>query len=317
MQNKIISALIFFLLFTAVNCSAEVISKVAAVVNDAVITTRQLEAAFAQALKLNPNSASLTAAEKEKMRLKVLDQLIEEELFKDRLKQLRIKVSEEDVEAAVEDVQRQNNLTREQLAQALQQQGMDFATYQDQLRKQILRFKLIGAEVQSKTEVTSAEVREYYRDHIDEYREPPYMQLSRFTLPIPGSADEEEIEELRNQAIEARKRLVEGEAVNTLLVSYALSGAEGGDMGRFRVGELSESFDRVVRNLESGKISEIVEVPNGFFIFKMTDRSSGGEKPFDEVRPGIEQILQEEKREQAFKDWNRELREEAYIDIRI
>ena len=317
MLKRFILSLILIILFASVNANAEVVSKVAAVVNDSIITTYQLEKTFQEALALNPGSQNLNAAEKDKMRRQLLDKLIEEELVKERVKQLRLKVSDEDVEAAIEDVQNQNNLTRKQLLEALQQQGMDLTTYKESLRKQILRFKLIGIEVQSKAEVTSAEVRAYYREHNDKYREPPYMHLSRLTFPVPKQADQVEIDELRDKAVEAQKRLTEGESLDVLLISYATDGVDGGDMGKFKVGELSGIFDRAVRDLETGEASEVVETPHAFFIFKMVDKSIGGEKPFEDVSAEIEQVLLKEKQEKAFEDWNKGLRKDAYIDIRI
>ncbi len=316
-MSKRFAILLATLLLSSIVANAEVVSKVAAVVNDSIITTYQLEKEFQEALALNPGSANLGVAEKDKLRRQLLDKLIEEELVKERIKKLRLKVSDNDVEAAIEDVQRQNNLTREQLKSALQQQGMDFATYKDSLRKQILRFKLIGIEVQSKAEVTSAEAREYYREHLDDYREPPYMHLSRLTFPVPGKADKTKIAEIREQAVDAREKLAGGSSIDVLLVSYATTGVDGGDMGKFQVGELSGIFDRAVRDLETGQVSEVVEMPNAFFIFKMIERSSGEEKSFDKVSAEIERLLMEKKQDQAFKDWNQSLRKEAYIDIRI
>lgn len=316
LTQKYLAILAVVLLLTT-SVSAEVVSKVAAVVNDAIITTHQLETALQEALAANPAGQSLDPAEKEKLRRQLLDKLIEEELVKERVKQLRLSVSEEDVEAAVQDVQRQNNLSREQLQAALVQQGMSFEIYRENLRKQILRFKLIGIEVRSKAEVTSAEVREYYREHIEEYREPPFMHLSRLTFPIPKSADKDKITEIRQKAIAAQARLAKGESINTLMVSYATAGVDGGDMGNFQVGELSGLFDRAVRDLKTDQASEVVETPNAFFIFKMVERSSGREKPFEAVSAEIERILMEQKQEQAFRDWNKSLRTDAYIDIRI
>ena len=166
MLNKKYLAALAIILLLVTNVSAEVVSKVAAVVNDAIITTHQLETALQEALAANPAAQSLDAAEKDKLRRQLLDKLIEEELVAERVKQLRLKVSDEDVDAAIDDVQQQNKLSREQLKMALQQQGMTFESYRENLRKQILRFKLIGVEVRNKAEVTSAEVREYYREHI-------------------------------------------------------------------------------------------------------------------------------------------------------
>lgn len=314
---RLLVAPFLVLLLFAAPATAEIVSKIAAVVNDAIITTTQLDKAFREALSLNPAGKNLEGEEKEKLRRQVLDQLIEEELIKERVTQLRLKVADEDVEAAIQDVQRQNNLTREQLQAALEQQGMDFEVYRENLRKQILRFKLIGMEVQSKAEVTSAEVREYYRENLDDYRDAPYMHLSRLTFPIPEKADQEKIAEIRARAIEAHTRLEKGDGLSILLLSYATEGVSGGDMGKFAIGELSETFDREVRNLAPGEVSDIVEMPNGFFIFIMVDRSAGQAKPFEEVSGEIEQLLLAKKREQAFKDWSHSLRKNAYIDIRI
>ena len=122
-QILCLTAVIVVLLANAV--SAEVVSKVAAVVNDSIITTYQLEKAFEKTLALNPGSENLGSAEKDKMRRQLLDKLIEEELVKERVKQLPLPVSDDDVEAAIQDVQNQNNLTRQQLQEELQQQGMD------------------------------------------------------------------------------------------------------------------------------------------------------------------------------------------------
>ena len=102
-----------------------------------------------------------------------------------------------------------------------------------------------------------------------------------------------------------------------MMVSYATTGVDGGDMGNFRVGELSDLFDRAVRDLQTDEVSEVVETPSAFFIFRMDERSSGREKPFEDVSGEIERLLMEQKQEQAFKDWNKSLRKEAYIDIRI
>jgi len=311
--------LLLVLIFTVsvTSGSAEIVSKVAAVVNDSVITTYQLEKAFEETLALNPAAENLDSAEKEKLRLQVLDTLIEEELIKERVKQLRLSVSDADVDAAVADVQRQNKLTLEQLKSALQQQGMEFEVYRENLRKQILRFKLIGVEVQSKAEVTSAEVREYYREHAADYRDEPYMHLSHLSFPVPKNADEATIDEIRELAVQAQKRLKAGESIDVLLISYATAKVDGGDMGKFKLGELTGIFDRAVRNLDTGDASEVVEMPNAFYLFKMLEKSGAQEKPFDTVSGEIEQTLLEQKREQAFKDWSEGLRKNAYIDIRI
>ncbi|MBE0597940.1 MAG: peptidyl-prolyl cis-trans isomerase, partial [Desulfuromonadales bacterium] len=188
---------------------AETVNRIAAVVNDEVITTYQLEKELAeQGVEKSPAA-----------RRQALEALIEETLISQRVEALGLKVTEEELEAAIEDVQRQNKLTREQLVEALRSQGMEFTEYRENLRRQILRFKLLGREVQAKVEVTSQEVRDYFRAHIDDYREAPNVRLNRLTFPIPPRASEEQMATIRQQAAEALARLRGGESFTSVLLA--------------------------------------------------------------------------------------------------
>ena len=190
---------------------AETVSRIAAVVNGDIITTYELDQALnAQLAKSakQPSPAQLGALRKE-----LLSRLIEEELVQQRIRTLRLQVSDEEVENAILDVQKQNQLTREQLEQAIQSQGLTFAAYRENLRKQLLRYKLIGQEVRSKVDVSEREVRDYYRAHLEEYRLAPTVTLSAVTFPVPEKAGAAEREAIRNAAREALDRLRQGESL--------------------------------------------------------------------------------------------------------
>jgi peptidyl-prolyl cis-trans isomerase SurA len=294
---------------------AETVSGIAAVVNDRVVTTHQLDQAVAAALEGKPEPGQMELAN---LRSQLLSRLIEDSLVEQKIAELGLKVSDEEVEAAIDDVQKQNQLTREQLVAALQAQGMDFADYKENLRKQILRFKLIGREVQSKVEVTNQDELDYFREHIDDYREAPYMRISRITFPVPANAAATEREAIRSKAEQARQRLVAGEELEAVLKAYTGEGAEGGDMGIFKEGELSKVFDQAIRNLQQDQVSELVDGPKGnLYLFKVDVRKPGSIRKFDTVKGEIEQTLLKQKREERFKEWAQGLRKAAYIDIRI
>ena len=294
---------------------AATVSGIAAVVNDRVITTHQLDQAVAVALEGKPQP---TPVELANLRSQLLSRLIEDSLVEQKIAELGLKVGDEEVEAAIRDVQKQNNLTREQLVAALQAQGMDFAAYQESLRKQILRFKLVGREVQSKVEVTNQDALDYFREHIDDYREAPYTRISRITFPVPAAASAQAREAIRAQAEEARQKLLAGEDLNVVLKAYAAAGAEGGDMGTFKEGELSDVFDQAIRDLQQGQVSDVVAGPKGnLYLFKVDVRKPGTIRKFDTVKGEIEKTLLEKKREDRFKEWAQGLRKDAYIDIRI
>jgi peptidyl-prolyl cis-trans isomerase SurA len=278
---------------------------VAAVVNGEIITTYELDREMAQ---LGPTMG----------RMEALSALIEETLILQRVKELGLQAGDEEIEAAIKDIQRQNNLTREQLEATLQAQGIPFAEYRENLRKQILRFKLVGREVQSKIEVSSQEIRDYFRDHIDEYREEPNIHLSRITIPIPAQAGSSQAEGTRAMAEEALARLRQGEDFNAVLLEYSADKrAEGGSMGTLPISDLAPSFQRAVQDIGVGQITGVVESPTSFHLLKVEERSAGSIRHFDAVKGEIRAILQEKKAGEGFKKWAEGLRRAAYIEIKI
>jgi len=293
----------------------EVVDGIAAVVNDRVVTTHQLDQAVNAALqgKARPGGMELAT-----LRSQILSRLIEDSLVEQKIDELKLQVSDDEVEAAVRDVQKQNRLTREQLVAALEAQGMSFDVYKQSLGKQILRFKLIGREVQSKVEVTNQDLLDYFKEHIDDYREAPYMRISRITFPIPAGASAAKRDAATAAATAARQQLLAGTEVATVIETEKGSGAEGGDMGIFKEGELAPVFDQAIRNLQQGEVSSVVPGPDGnLHLFKVEIRKPGSIRNFDTVKGEIEQTLLEQKREERFTEWAQGLKKDAYIDIRL
>lgn len=308
MKQSILAAAL--LLTLAVPAGAEMVNGIAAVVNDEIITTHKLEKELQDAGQIPPE-------QRDRLRREVLGKLIDDVLLRQRIKELGLKVGDEELEAAIQDVQKQNKLTRPQLEEAVRSQGMGFDEYRENLREQILRFKLMGREVQSKVEVTSDEIRDYFRQNIDKYREEPSVRLNRLTFPLPEKATAEQQSAVLSRADEALRRLRKGESFEAVLRATADQGAEGGDMGSFEAGELTPSFADAVRDLKVGEYSEPVPTPRGVHLLQVVERNPGRVRQFDSAKDEISRILKERKTESRLKEWSEGLKKKAYIDVRI
>ncbi len=297
---------------------AEVVSRIAAVVNDEIITTYQLDEKLKKTPVGEKGLENLSADELSGQRVQVLRGLIEDALIQQRVKQLGLRVNDEELEAAISDVLKQNNITRPQLAAALQAQGMSFEVYQENLSQQILRFKLMGKEVRSKVEVSHQEVLDYFRDNIDQFRTKPAAHIGRLTFEVPEDPTPLQVKTVRNRALEVLGRLKQG--ADFFATVEGLSGdpkVDGGDMGTFAEGELTPAFNLALRGLNQGEVSELIETPQGLHILKVLGRSQGSIKNFDEVKGEITKILSDQKTAAEFKTWAEGLSKDAYIDIRL
>jgi peptidyl-prolyl cis-trans isomerase SurA len=305
--------IVIALLLPALSLSAETVNSIAAVVNKEIITTYQLDRALQQLLP-----AQAGAAERERLRREVLDSLVEEALIRQRTDELGLRVGDEELEAAIRDVQRQNNLSRAQLEEALAAQGMAFAEYRENLRRQILRYKLLGQDVQSKIEVSNQELRGYYQDQLEQFRESAGVRLGRITFRLPAGADAERVAAVRAEAERARSMLIGGDSISAVLEAYSgWAGVDGGDLGMLAAGEISSAFAKAIEGLPPGGVSAPLVMGEAVHLLKVIDRHGGGVRPFDTVKDEIRSKLMEQKQDEGYRNWAQSLRKGARIDIRI
>jgi peptidyl-prolyl cis-trans isomerase SurA len=296
--------------------SAEVVSRIAAVVNKDIITTHQLDQKLQEQLanqEQQPSPAQLGV-----LRQELLSRLIEETLVQQRIKALNLKVSESEIETALQDVQNKNHLTREQLEEAVSAQGMDFDAYRENLGQQILRYKLIGEEVRRQVDVPEREVVEYYRAHLDEYRLAPEVQLSAITFPISKKASDQERQQILKVAGEALARLRQQEDMSVVVASYTDNyGATGSELGNFVVGELTQEFANAIFDVEPGGYSEPIVTETAVRLLRVDARNPGGLRQFDTVKNDIHQMILDQKTDVRIKEWTKSLKTNAFIDIRL
>ncbi len=301
------------LLLSVLPARAEVVSRIAAVVNDDIITTLQLDERITAELGTESAANNDTA-----QRLLVLDKMVQETLVDQRVKQLGMTIGDEEVERAIQDVERQNNIDRNQLELALRSQGLTMESYRTKLRRQLLEFKLVGQEVRDQIEVTNQETRNYYREHTEEYREDPFLRVSRISFVIPANIADDQLSALRALSREALQRLRAGEEFDQVLAAYkGDKGAEGGPMGQFGKDELTEPFATAVAGLMSGQYSEVIDTPQGLHILRLDEMNPGNVPDFDSVKEQISQLLIEEKRKVAIDGWVDNLKKDAHIEIKL
>jgi peptidyl-prolyl cis-trans isomerase SurA len=227
-------------------------------------------------------------------------------------------VSDQEVDRAIEDVLKQNNIGPEQLEEALAAQGLNMAEYRLNLGRQLLNFKLVGREIRSETEVTNQELRNYFQEHVEDYREAPFIRLSRISFFFPKGIGSSGISVLRARSGEALQRLRGGESFDDVLAVYSGDkGAEGGPMGTFGDGELAEPFSGAAAGLSVGQVSEVVETPQGFHILRLDEKNPGRIPAFEEVRDRLSNMILERKRKEAISGWTEKLKKEAHIEIRL
>lgn len=320
---RITSATIFLLitLFLTTVSAAELISGIAAIVNDDIITIYEVNREYAAALQEEEKRTGQPLSKEAVNTLKkdIINALIDRKLIKQKIKELNIVVSEEEVRQSIEDVKKQNKLSQEALASALLAQGLTFDQYRAQIKEQLERLRLMSQEVKSKIQVGEKEVRDYYDANLGQYTEEPTYRARHIFLKIDKQATNEEIKKIMLKAANVMAEAGSGADFTELAKKYSDdpgAAKDGGDLGTFKKGDMLPEIETAVLAMKPGEISELVTSSAGFHIIKLEEKIAGKVKPFENVKGLIDDQLYRKKSEERFKQWAEDLRKSASIEIK-
>jgi peptidyl-prolyl cis-trans isomerase SurA len=299
---------------------AKVLNAIAAVVNDDVVTLFDINREAEPVIRDAEKKAPVDSATRSQIRRAALDHLVEKKLVDQKIKELGIKVTDEELRQAVEDVKKQNNMaSQDVLIKALASQGLTFELYRSQLQEQIEKLKLVSVEVRAKIQVGETEMREYYEANRLKYSEEETFRASHIFFKTSEKAPAEDIKRTMNTALMVLAEAKGGKDFAELAKSYSEDPAarkDGGALGTFKKGDMMPELETAILSMKTGDVSELVYTTSGFHIVKLEERTSGKMKPFESVKSDIEEALYRKKSEDRFSQWAKDLRGKASIEMK-
>lgn len=299
---------------------ARVIEGVAAVVNGEVITILEVKRTMASQLKAleEISDPEEREARRTKLRRQVLDKLIAERLLIQEVKKHHLEVSERDVDLAVQDVMKQNNLDEAGLRRVLREQGQSWEKYRADIRSQIESMRLLSLKLKGRPEVKEEDLRTYYQQHYAVVGKEVEVRARHTLIRLEADARPRQVEEALGRAREIAREASGGADFAELARRHSEgpTASEGGDLGWFRRGVMVPAFEEVAFALRVGEVSEPVRTRFGYHVIKVEDRRAVSPEPFEKVKEEIRRILQKRQEGRDLEDYLNELKKDAYIEIK-
>ena len=262
------SALVIFALLTGGPVGSQEKIGIAAIVNDEVVSVYDLASRVTLAIA----SARAQNSEETRRRIapQVLRSLIEEKVKMQEAKRLDIKVAEADVQAALRQIEKQNNLPRGGLEKFLVRQGIAKAALVEQIKTSIAWAKVVNARLRPSIAIGEDEIDDALA-RIKENEGKPQQKISEIFLPINDPDKEPNVRQSADRII---KQLRTNSRFESLARSFSqsASAAVGGDLGWTRPGELGGLLDAAVAALRPGEISPPIRTPAGYHILMLKAR---------------------------------------------
>ena len=269
---------------------AQIEQRIVAVVNDEVISARDLN----DRLKLVVLTSGIPDSQQSRARLapQVLRSLIEEALQMQEARRLEITVEEAEVEQALTNIAQRNQMTVDGMRGFFRQNDINFETLLDQIRAQIAWVKVVNRQIVPQVTVTVDQL----DMAVDEARrnegQPEYL-LSEIVLPVDNPAQAQVVAGDADRLVQT---LREGASFESLArqVSAAASAERGGDVGWIRGSVIPDQLRDTLERLREGDISDPIASPVGYHIFWLRDRrlsATSAGSPSEAVEVSLAQIL--------------------------
>lgn len=246
------------------------LDRIVAVVDENVILQSELDDSVRSVRQQYANSPGQLPPD-DVLRRQVLDRLVLMKLQVAKAGEQGIRVSNADVDRAVEAVAQQNRLSPEQLQQAVQQSGQSFAAFRDQLADQLMVQRLHESVVRDSVNITDSEINNLLASPTYKAGE---VHLAHIQISIPAGAGAAEIQAAAAKAKQALDAIAGGMDFNAAAIRYsdAQDALEGGDLGWRKMDEIPPAFADTITGMKPGQVSAALRGPTGFHILKLVDQ---------------------------------------------
>lgn len=257
----------------------ELLDRIAAVVNEGIVLQSQVEEQMdAIARRLRDQGQQVPPSSV--MRQQVLERLILQEIQVQRAGRLGIEVSDEMLNNALQNVARQNNLEFDRLPEVLAAEGIDYAAYRQQVRREMTLQFLRQRDVLARIYISPREIDQFIARQSGGVAANTEYEVAHILVSLPEAATPQQLEAAEQRARELHERAVRGEDFGQLALQYsqAQSALERGNLGWRKGSELPQFMAEAVAGMKPGEIAAPIRTPSGFHIVRLGG-SRGGDQP--------------------------------------
>jgi peptidyl-prolyl cis-trans isomerase SurA len=235
------------------------LDRIVAVVEDEVILQSELDHTVANILAQYRNNPQQLPPRNELER-QVLDNLVLVHLQVQRAQSTGIRVTDAEIDQAMQRVAESNKIDVRQLRAQLEHDGLDYDDFRKTLRDQLLVQRLRQRVVQSQVNVTDSEVDILLASNSLKAGE---VHLAHILVGVKDGASAEEIQAAKEKADSVKKQIDDGMdfSAAALRFSNAQDALQGGDLGWRRYDEVPEAFANLTEGMQPGQVSQVLRGP--------------------------------------------------------
>ena len=255
--------------------SIVVVDRIVAVVNDEVITERELAARVDFALRQLAQQGTQPPA-RQVLERQLLERTINDRVQMQHARDTGTRVDDAELERAMLKIAEQNKMTVAELRTVLAKDNVPYDKFREDIRSEITLSRLREREVAQKIVVTESEVDNFIQSQMAQPGRDEF-NVSHILVSVPEKATPEQIQERRVRAEQALAQIKGGADFRQVAaaVSDGPEALQGGLLGWRESSRLPALFLDALRPMQAGQLSELLRSSNGFHILRLNERRGG------------------------------------------
>lgn len=250
----------------------QVVDKVAAVVNNGVVLESDVDGMM-QSVKSQAQEAGQQLPDDKTLRHQIVERLVMDNILLQMAKQSGLQVQDAQVDQAIANIAQQNKMTVDQLRSRLAYDGMNYATYHEQIRKEMTIAEVRNNEVRRRITILPQEVDSLAKQVSAQNSDTAELNISHILLPLPENPTQQQVDDQEKLANQLTSEAKNGGDFGKLAITYSADpqALKGGNMGWGRIQELPSLFAQALVTAKKGDIVGPIRSGVGFHILKVND----------------------------------------------
>lgn len=253
------------------------VDRIVAVVEDDVILESELDKKVA-AIKAGLSQSNTALPPDAILERQVLERMIIDKVQNFLADKSGIKIDDETLRGAVQQIAVRNKMTPEELRANLHKEGMDYNDFIEQVRSEIAVQRLRANQINSQIKISDREIQNWLdgRGKTDENRDKEYL-VGHILISTPQAASPADVKKAREKSDDLVNQLKQGIDFKqtSITASDSDQALSGGDLGWRKLSQIPSMFSEYVEKMKEGEIQGPIRSPSGFHIIKLLGIKGG------------------------------------------
>lgn len=291
---------------------------VVAVVNDGVILRSELDDRIAQ-VEQQAAAQGGNLPPRNQLAQQVLERMVMDEIQLQMARQANLSVDDTELNRQLRSIAESNSMTLDQFADAVEADGMTLAEVREDVRREMLMRQVQQRQISQRVTVSDRDVERFLSQQPSQQQGQAFIEETRARHVLVELTPTRNENQARARAEEARQRLQQGADFASVAREYSDdrgSAMNGGGLGWVRPGQTVPAFEEAMTSLSPNQLSEPVRSQFGYHVIEVLERRRQ-DVTEESRREQVRQAIFQRRANEELQTWQREIREQAFVDIRL